>query len=179
MVDPIDGTSDFILGDTGFVVMIGLAIGGRPAVGAVGHPLSRKVYAGAVGAGAWVETADGAAHRCTRRPSPRPPASGWSRPRPTARRRIDAIKKALMIYRRDQRRQRRPQDRAGDRGGARSLPLHRRADEDLGHLRARSDPARGGRQDHRRRRQPADLRRARSSTTAEASSPRTARCTTS
>ena len=32
MVDPIDGTSDFILGDTGFVVMIGLCIDGRPTV---------------------------------------------------------------------------------------------------------------------------------------------------
>ena len=55
MVDPIDGTSDFILGDTGFVVMIGLAIDGRPTVGAVAHPLSEKVYGGIVGpmAAAW------------------------------------------------------------------------------------------------------------------------------
>ncbi len=30
MVDPIDGTSDFIVGDDGFVVMIGLCVDGRP-----------------------------------------------------------------------------------------------------------------------------------------------------
>jgi len=30
MVDPIDGTSDFIAGNTGFVVMIGLVVDGRP-----------------------------------------------------------------------------------------------------------------------------------------------------
>ena len=59
MVDPIDGTSDFILGQEGFVVMIGLAVEGRPTVGAVAHPLSGKVYGGVVGAGAWGEAADG------------------------------------------------------------------------------------------------------------------------
>jgi 3'(2'), 5'-bisphosphate nucleotidase len=97
MVDPIDGTSDFILGDTGFVVMIGLTISGRPVVGAVGHPLSRKVYAGVVGAGAWVETEDGARaplHTSTleRAPGIRLVASKTHR---TSR--IDAIKRALSI----------------------------------------------------------------------------------
>src|SRR5215831_13421511 len=47
MVDPIDGTRDFVRGESGFVVMIGLVVDGRPAVGAVGHPLSGRVYAGA------------------------------------------------------------------------------------------------------------------------------------
>src|SRR5438876_492655 len=62
MVDPIDGTTDFILGQSGFVVMIGLAVGGRPQVGAVAHPLSEKVYLGVAGEGAWVEGADRARH---------------------------------------------------------------------------------------------------------------------
>ncbi len=97
MVDPIDGTSDFILGDTGFVVMIGLAIDGRPIVGAVAHPLSEKVFAGVVGAGAWVEDAAGARtplHTSTiaRAPGIRLVASKTHRTQ-----RIDKIKKALQI----------------------------------------------------------------------------------
>jgi 3'(2'), 5'-bisphosphate nucleotidase len=97
MVDPIDGTSDFILGDTGFVVMIGLCIDGRPTVGAVAHPLSEKVYAGVVGAGAWVEDAAGertALHTSSieRAPGIRLVASKTHRTQ-----RVDRIKKALQI----------------------------------------------------------------------------------
>ena len=97
MVDPIDGTSDFILGDTGFVVMIGLCVDGRPTVGAVAHPLSDKVYAGVVGAGAWVEDAAGARtplHTSTieRAPGIRLVASKTHRTQ-----RVDRIKKALQI----------------------------------------------------------------------------------
>jgi 3'(2'), 5'-bisphosphate nucleotidase len=97
MVDPIDGTSDFILGDTGFVVMIGLAIDGRPTVGAVAHPLSEKVYGGIVGGGAWVEDSKGERtplHTSTiaRAPGIRLVASKTHRTP-----RIDKIKKALQI----------------------------------------------------------------------------------
>jgi 3'(2'), 5'-bisphosphate nucleotidase len=97
MVDPIDGTSDFILGDTGFVVMIGLVIDGRPMVGAVAHPLSEKVYGGIVGGGAWVEDSQGARtplHTSTiaRAPGIRLVASKTHRTP-----RIDKIKKALQI----------------------------------------------------------------------------------
>jgi 3'(2'), 5'-bisphosphate nucleotidase len=97
MVDPIDGTSDFILGDTGFVVMIGLAIGGRPAVGAVGHPLSEKVYAGAVGAGAWVETVDGSRAPLRTSSLAAPPGIRLVASKTHRTSRIDGIKKALMI----------------------------------------------------------------------------------
>ena len=97
MVDPIDGTSDFILGDTGFVVMIGLVIDGRPVVGAVAHPLSEKVYGGIVGGGAWVEDSQGARtplHTSTiaRAPGIRLVASKTHRTP-----RIDKIKQALQI----------------------------------------------------------------------------------
>ena len=97
MVDPIDGTSDFILGDTGFVVMIGLVIDGRPMVGAVAHPLSEKVYGGIVGAGAWVEESTGArtplhTSSIARAPGIRLVASKTHRTP-----RIDRIKKALQI----------------------------------------------------------------------------------
>jgi 3'(2'), 5'-bisphosphate nucleotidase len=97
MVDPIDGTSDFILGDTGFVVMIGLAIDGRPTVGAVAHPLSEKVFGGILGAGAWAEDAQGErtplhTSKIERAPGIRLVASKTHRTD-----RIDRIKRALQI----------------------------------------------------------------------------------
>lgn len=55
MVDPIDGTSDFILGDTGYAVMIGLCVAGRPVLGVVSQPTSGKTYSGIVGQGAWLQ----------------------------------------------------------------------------------------------------------------------------
>src|SRR4029079_6747370 len=58
MVDPIDGTRDFILGDDGFAVMIGLCVDGRPQVGAVSQPVTGKTYRGVVGVGAWLERRD-------------------------------------------------------------------------------------------------------------------------
>ena len=61
-------------GDTGFAVMIGLCVDGRPAVGAVGQPATGKVYAGVVGRGAWVEaTRRRPRRRCRPRTSPGPP----------------------------------------------------------------------------------------------------------
>lgn len=59
MVDPIDGTRDFILGEPGFAVMIGLCVNGVPTVGVVSQPVSQKTYGGAVGDSAWVEDAHG------------------------------------------------------------------------------------------------------------------------
>src|SRR5579871_3552168 len=38
LVDPIDGTKDFIRGSDGFSVMIGLVVAGRPALGVVHQP---------------------------------------------------------------------------------------------------------------------------------------------
>jgi 3'(2'), 5'-bisphosphate nucleotidase len=59
MIDPIDGTRDFLRGDPGYVVMLGLCVEGRPAVGAVVQPTSGNVWTGALGSGAWKETPDG------------------------------------------------------------------------------------------------------------------------
>lgn len=70
MVDPIDGTRDFILGDTGFAVMIGLCVDGRPQVGVVSRPSTGQTYSGIVGQGAWL-------HLGASDPSPsRPEATG-------------------------------------------------------------------------------------------------------
>jgi 3'(2'), 5'-bisphosphate nucleotidase len=59
MIDPIDGTRDFLRGEPGYVVMIGLCVEGRPRVGVVVQPTSGNVWMGALGAGAWKETPDG------------------------------------------------------------------------------------------------------------------------
>jgi 3'(2'), 5'-bisphosphate nucleotidase len=56
LVDPIDGTKDFIRGGDGFSVMIGLVEGNRPILGVVHQPtLDRTFYASP--AGGFVETA--------------------------------------------------------------------------------------------------------------------------
>ena len=55
MIDPIDGTRDFLRGEPGYVVMIGLCIEGRPRVGVVAQPTTGNVWLGALGMGAWKE----------------------------------------------------------------------------------------------------------------------------
>jgi len=44
LVDPIDGTKDFIRGEDGYSVMIGLARDGRPAVGVVYQPVIDRLF---------------------------------------------------------------------------------------------------------------------------------------
>jgi 3'(2'), 5'-bisphosphate nucleotidase len=56
LIDPIDGTKDFIRGSDGFSVMVGLAIDARPVVGAVYQPTIDRLFA-ASPAGAYVERA--------------------------------------------------------------------------------------------------------------------------
>jgi 3'(2'), 5'-bisphosphate nucleotidase len=60
MVDPLDGTKDFIRGRDGFAVMIGLLDGDRPALGVVYQPIGDKLYRAARGDGAFVERAGAA-----------------------------------------------------------------------------------------------------------------------
>jgi 3'(2'), 5'-bisphosphate nucleotidase len=56
-VDPIDGTRDFIRGEDGYSVMIGLNVDGRPTVGVVYQPAQDRMFY-ATPAGAWVATND-------------------------------------------------------------------------------------------------------------------------
>jgi len=98
MVDPIDGTRDFVAGDSGFVVMIGLAIDGRPAVGAVGHPLTGHVYAGAPHTGAWREDTTGGARMALHTSTlSQPPDIRLVASKSHRTSRIDAVKRALQI----------------------------------------------------------------------------------
>jgi myo-inositol-1(or 4)-monophosphatase len=52
IIDPIDGTREFIEGIKQFTVSIGLAVEGRPVVGVVYNPAEEKLYKGARGFGA-------------------------------------------------------------------------------------------------------------------------------
>jgi 3'(2'), 5'-bisphosphate nucleotidase len=97
MVDPIDGTRDFVAGESGFVVMIGLCVDGRPVVGAVGHPLSGHVYEGAPGTGAWREDSNGARIPLHTSTLSRPPDIRLVASKSHRTSRIDAVKSALQI----------------------------------------------------------------------------------
>ena len=60
LVDPLDGTREFIKGGNDFTVNIGLVRDGIPDVGVIFVPATGKLYAGAVGEGAWrADVADG------------------------------------------------------------------------------------------------------------------------
>jgi 3'(2'), 5'-bisphosphate nucleotidase len=63
MVDPLDGTKDFIRGRDGFSVMIGLLVGATPALGVVYQPIGDKLYFAARGGGAFLVRGGGAAER--------------------------------------------------------------------------------------------------------------------
>jgi 3'(2'), 5'-bisphosphate nucleotidase len=54
IVDPLDGTKEFIARNGEFSVMIGLAIDGRPSLGVVMQPANYLLYAGALGLGAFL-----------------------------------------------------------------------------------------------------------------------------
>jgi 3'(2'), 5'-bisphosphate nucleotidase len=56
LVDPIDGTKDFIRGEGGYSVMIGLVVAGRPALGVVYQPVPDRMFY-ATPDGAWLEQA--------------------------------------------------------------------------------------------------------------------------
>jgi len=55
IVDPLDGTAEFIAHNGEFVVMIGLVLDGEPVVGVVYQPINDMLYGAARGLGAFVE----------------------------------------------------------------------------------------------------------------------------
>ena len=54
LVDPLDGTKEFIRGGDDYTVNIGLIEGGNPLLGVVHAPASGRLHGGCVGEGAWV-----------------------------------------------------------------------------------------------------------------------------
>lgn len=59
LVDPLDGTKEFIRGGDDYTVNIGLIAGGAPLLGAVFAPARGTIYAGLAGEGAWLQDGDG------------------------------------------------------------------------------------------------------------------------
>ena len=61
LIDPLDGTRDFVAGRDGFCVNIGLVKDGRPVLGVVAVPALAELFGGIVGSGAWKRDRAGAA----------------------------------------------------------------------------------------------------------------------
>ena len=55
LVDPLDGTKEFVRGGDDYTVNIGLIVDGVPHLGAVFAPATERLHAGLVGEGAWLE----------------------------------------------------------------------------------------------------------------------------
>ena len=54
IVDPIDGTKEFIEGVSQFAISIGLVVDGKPTVSVVYNPAKERFYQAAAGQGAWL-----------------------------------------------------------------------------------------------------------------------------
>jgi 3'(2'), 5'-bisphosphate nucleotidase len=55
LVDPLDGTKEFVRGGTDYTVNIGLIERGAPTLGVVYAPATRRLHGGWVGSGAWID----------------------------------------------------------------------------------------------------------------------------
>jgi 3'-phosphoadenosine 5'-phosphosulfate (PAPS) 3'-phosphatase len=137
------------------------------------------VYAGAVGAGAWREEPSGERTPLHTSTLSQPPDIRLVASKSHRTSRIDAVKRASADHRRDERRQHRPEDRPVSEA-VRDLYVYTGGRTKIWDTCGpEAILAGGGRPHDRRRRTPARLRQARPLLTGAASSPRTARCTTS
>jgi 3'(2'), 5'-bisphosphate nucleotidase len=59
LVDPLDGTKEFIRGGDDYTVNIGLIEKGKPKLGVVLAPATGRLHGGCVGDGAWVDQGQG------------------------------------------------------------------------------------------------------------------------
>jgi 3'(2'), 5'-bisphosphate nucleotidase len=66
LVDPLDGTKEFIRGGHDYTVNIGLIERGVPKLGVVFAPATGRLHGGCVGSGAWVDGGDGRQEIVTR-----------------------------------------------------------------------------------------------------------------
>jgi 3'-phosphoadenosine 5'-phosphosulfate (PAPS) 3'-phosphatase len=58
IVDPLDGTKEFVARSGDFDVLVALAVGGRPVAVAGCHPPSGLICTASLGGGAWISTPD-------------------------------------------------------------------------------------------------------------------------
>jgi 3'(2'), 5'-bisphosphate nucleotidase len=68
LVDPLDGTKEFVRGGDDYTVNIGLILAGAPHLGAVYAPATGRLHGGLVGDGAWIEDLSGRIAIQTRSP---------------------------------------------------------------------------------------------------------------
>lgn len=68
LVDPLDGTKEFVKGNGDYSVNIGLIHNGKPVLGVVYIPVERTLYFGGEGIGAWRQSGDHPPHEITVRP---------------------------------------------------------------------------------------------------------------
>lgn len=66
LVDPLDGTKEFIRGGDDYTVNIGLIERGTPKLGVVFAPATGRLHGGCVGEGAWVDEGQGRVPIATR-----------------------------------------------------------------------------------------------------------------
>jgi 3'(2'), 5'-bisphosphate nucleotidase len=59
LVDPLDGTKEFVRGGDDYTVNIGLIDCGSPVLGVVFAPATGRLHGGRVGSGAWVDAGQG------------------------------------------------------------------------------------------------------------------------
>ena len=59
LVDPLDGTKEFIRGGDDYTVNIGLIEGGKPRLGVVFAPATGRLHCGVTGEGAWLDEGRG------------------------------------------------------------------------------------------------------------------------
>ncbi|HSR00397.1 MAG TPA: 3'(2'),5'-bisphosphate nucleotidase CysQ [Sphingomicrobium sp.] len=69
LVDPLDGTKEFIRGGDDYTVNIGLIEGGTPRLGVVFAPATGRLHGGCVGEGAWLDEGQGRTPISTRKRS--------------------------------------------------------------------------------------------------------------
>jgi len=68
LVDPLDGTKEFVRGGDDYTVNIGLIERGAPKLGVVFAPATRRLHGGCVGEGAWLDEGQGRVPISTRAP---------------------------------------------------------------------------------------------------------------
>jgi len=59
LVDPLDGTKEFVSGGDDYTVNIGLIVDGSPRLGVVYAPATNRLHGGIVGEGAWLDEGRG------------------------------------------------------------------------------------------------------------------------
>ena len=81
VVDPIDGTRDFLRGRAGWAVSVALVEGGRPLIGVLDAPARNEHWLAQAGSGAWriwsLSAPSPASACCTRRRQPVCAGSTW------------------------------------------------------------------------------------------------------